>query len=135
MVSRFSARAASSRRCRGVWGRTTPWRRIASRSALSMPGLDLPRRGSGREQALEPGSPFHRGLGLRLAGLLFDLLVRLLRLGRLSRRLGPVHSHELLLPSPRRQALEVAANRIAHLVEMTLFAHAPVLPGSSADSC
>src|SRR5262245_56526078 len=100
--------------------------------------LELPRRASGREKAREP-----RSAGLRLPQLRLELRLRLelgrrlrlelqfrlriaptLGLGVLERPgLGVLDAKQLLLASPLRQPLEVAADGVTHLVEMALLAH------------
>ncbi len=150
IVRRSSSRAARSRRWRGVSGRTTPWRRIASRSAFSTPVVNLPGSGQGGENSRASHerrcsfcststsiSAVGRGCDLRLGrNLWYGLGGR--RLGddlgdRLDRSVTirlVVDAHQLLLPTPFREALEVPANGRAHVVEVTLLAHGRTFPAS-----
>jgi hypothetical protein len=94
---------------------------IRSRSAFCTLGLDLSVDGSRRrEQAGEPGSLLLLGIGLHLELRLRRLLQGLFRLGV---RFVVDDAHQLLITPALGEALEVAADRGAHLVEMTLFAH------------
>jgi hypothetical protein len=49
-------------------------------------------------------------------------------------RLRLVDPHQVLLAATRLEALEVAADRGAHVVEMALFAHGEGVPDGGRDS-
>jgi hypothetical protein len=76
------------------------------------------------EQALEPGAPRQ----VLDEGLIVG--------GRLRENLGLVlgRAHELLAAAPLGEALEIAANRGAHVVEVAFLSHRRSFPGRQLES-
>jgi hypothetical protein len=98
-----------------------------------MTELQLPSAESGPEEAREPRLALELR-GLRIGRLRLRLALRLGRRFRfplLGHRSLVVlgYTHQVLLAAALCESLEVAADGVAHLVEMTFLTHGPDLPG------